>query len=77
MTCMMLPSGGVGDGGVAETVLEAFGPRRLMFGSDWPVLLVAASYQKWVTTVAGAIAKLTADEQARIWGGTAVEAYGL
>jgi len=60
-----------------DTVLQAFGPRRLMFGSDWPVCLLAASYQKWVRTVAGAIAKLSADEQARIWGGTAVEAYGL
>jgi L-fucono-1,5-lactonase len=60
-----------------DVVLQAFGPRRLMFGSDWPVCLVAASYQKWVTTVTSAIAKLTADEQARIWGGTAVEAYGL
>jgi len=60
-----------------DSVLRAFGPRRLMFGSDWPVCLLAASYRKWVTAVAGAIAKLSADEQARIWGGTAVEAYGL
>jgi L-fuconolactonase len=60
-----------------DTVLQAFGPRRLMFGSDWPVCLLASSYQKWVTTVAGAIGKLSVDERARIWGGTAVEAYGL
>ena len=50
-----------------DAVLQAFGPRRLMFGSDWPVVLLAASYQRWVTTVAGAIRQLTTDEQARIF----------
>ncbi len=30
-----------------DTVLEAFGPRRLMFGSDWPVCLIASSYSRW------------------------------
>lgn len=60
-----------------DTVLEAFEPRRLMFGSDWPVCLVASPYAKWHALVAKQIGKLTAAEQARIWGETAVAAYGL
>ena len=60
-----------------DVVLEAFGPRRLMFGSDWPVLLLAASYEKWVGAVNRKLKALSAEEQARIWGGTAVEAYRL
>lgn len=60
-----------------DTVIEAFTPRRLMFGSDWPVCLVATQYSRWHAHVAKAIAKLSASEQARILGGTAIEAYGL
>jgi L-fuconolactonase len=60
-----------------DTVLEAFGPQRLMFGSDWPVCRVACDYKRWVELVGRFIAKLSADEQARIMGGTAIEAYGL
>lgn len=61
----------------AETVLEAFGARRVMFGSDWPVCLVATSYRQWIQTVEGFIAGLSPSEQDRIWSGTAIEAYGL
>ncbi len=60
-----------------ETVLEAFGPRRLLFGSDWPVCLVACDYARWVKLVRGWIGKLSTAEQARILGETAAEAYGL
>jgi len=60
-----------------ETVLEAFTPNRLMFGSDWPVLLLASSYQKWVNTARRALAQLSVVEQERIFSGTALEAYGL
>ncbi len=60
-----------------DTVIEAFTPKRLMFGSDWPVMLVASDYKRWVDTVAGAIAKLSKTEQARVWGQTAAEAYKL
>lgn len=60
-----------------DTVLEAFGPRRLMFGSDWPVCLVACGYARWHKLVSDWVAKLSADEQARVLGGTAVEAYKL
>lgn len=60
-----------------ETVLEAFGPRRLMFGSDWPVLLLAGSYARWHAVVTGMIAELSESEQERLMGATAVEAYRL
>jgi len=60
-----------------DAVLESFGPRRLMFGSDWPVCLVATRYGRWVDTVKNWADRLSADEQARIWGETAAEVYGL
>ena len=60
-----------------DVALDAFGPRRLMFGSDWPVCTLATTYERWVGTVQALIAGSSADEQARIWGGTAVEAYRL
>ena len=60
-----------------DTVLGAFTPKRVMFGSDWPVCLVASSYKKWVDTVTHLISKLSASEQERVMGGTAIEAYKL
>jgi L-fuconolactonase len=60
-----------------DVALESFGAKRLMFGSDWPVCLLATSYQRWVDVVKELTAKLTVHEKARLMGGTAVEAYGL
>ncbi len=60
-----------------EVVLEAFGPRRLMAGSDWPVCLVACSYTDWFLTVEKAIAGLSTTEQELILGGVAREVYSL
>ena len=60
-----------------DVVLAAFGPRRLMYGSDWPVMLLAGDYARWYRTVTVAIEKLSKAEQARILGGTAAEAYGI
>ena len=60
-----------------ETVLDAFGPERLMFGSDWPVCTVACEYRRWVEIVEKAISNLSVDEQSLIMGGTAVKAYDL
>ncbi len=60
-----------------ETVLEAFGPRRLMFGSDWPVCLVACEYQRWYETVKAFSIQLSKDEQNALFGLTATEAYSL
>lgn len=60
-----------------ETVLSAFGPRRLMFGSDWPVATLATTYGRWAETVEGWLAPLSAAERERILGGTAIEIYKL
>jgi L-fuconolactonase len=61
-----------------DRALEVFGPRRLMFGSDWPVCELAAPYE----TVAGlaqgwAASRLSTDEQRDFWAGTAIRCYGL
>jgi L-fuconolactonase len=60
-----------------ETVVEAFTPKRIMFGSDWPVVSLASSYRRWIETVRAAIAQLSTTERERILGGTAIDAYGL
>jgi len=61
----------------AETAIEAFGPKRLMMGSDWPVCLLACDYGRWQSVVRDFISTLSPDEQRRILGDTAQEAYGL
>jgi L-fuconolactonase len=60
-----------------DTVLEAFGAQRLMFGTDWPVCLAASGYGRWVETVRGFAAVLSADEQEWLFGKTAAAAYRL
>ncbi len=60
-----------------EAAMEAFGPKRLMFGSDWPVCLVACEYRNWLRLVRDFISLLSDAEQEWILGGTAVEAYRL
>jgi L-fuconolactonase len=60
-----------------DTVLHAFSPRRMMFGSDWPVLTVACEYSRWVQTVEAWIAPLSSAEQNQIMGETATCTYLL
>jgi L-fuconolactonase len=60
-----------------EAALDAFGARRLMFGSDWPVCLLACGYRRWHDIVKDFASKLTPEEQDRLFGETATEAYGL
>ena len=60
-----------------DTVLSAFGPKRLMFGSDWPVCIVAVGYVRWAELGRGWVSDLPAADQDRILGGTAVEAFRL
>ncbi|WP_399881031.1 amidohydrolase family protein [Streptomyces sp. BBFR51] len=61
----------------ADTVIEAFGPRRLMFGSDWPVSTLAAGYGDVVAAVRELIAPLGAAERDEVWSGTARRVYGM
>jgi L-fuconolactonase len=61
----------------ADTVLDAFGPDRLMFGSDWPVCRLAASYTEVVDTARTLTSALTPAEQHQVFSGTATRVYGL
>jgi L-fuconolactonase len=60
-----------------QAALELFGPDRLMFGSDWPVCLLAASYQEWFEAITDILSPLSKDEKAKIFGGTAARFYNL
>ena len=60
-----------------DAVLSAFTPQRVMFGSDWPVCLLATGYKQWADIVERSMAGLSESEQQRIWSGTAQEAYKL
>ena len=62
---------------VLDTALEAFGAERLMFGSDWPVCLLAADYARVAGSLHRWAARLSDAEQTCIFGDTAVSAYQL
>lgn len=61
----------------ADTVIEAFGPDRLMFGSDWPVCRLAASYTEVLEAAGTVTDALSDDERAAVFGGTARRVYAL
>jgi predicted TIM-barrel fold metal-dependent hydrolase len=61
----------------ADRLLELFGPRRLMFGSDWPVCTLAASYSEVLELALETVAGLGESDRAAVLAGTAVEVYGL
>jgi L-fuconolactonase len=54
-----------------------FGPDRLMWGSDWPVLTLAETYAGWTDLSTRLLSNCTKAEQAAIYGGTACNFYGL
>jgi L-rhamnono-1,4-lactonase len=63
-------------------VLAAFGPSRIMFGSDWPVCTVGVgddAWSKWKKIVERVcfMASYGDDEKRMVWGGTALKAYGI
>jgi L-fuconolactonase len=60
-----------------DTVVEAFGPGRIVFGSDWPVCLVAAEYAQVVGIVEDYFAGFSAEERAALFGGNAAKFYSL
>jgi L-fuconolactonase len=61
----------------ADVALDAFGPDRLMFGSDWPVCTVAASYGGVLEAARELAGQLSEAERAAIFAGTATSTYGL
>ena len=60
-----------------DIVVEAFGTNRLMFGSDWPVCLVASTYSHWLTTVKDYFSTFTNQEQAKIFASNCESFYTL
>ena len=61
----------------ADLLLESFGAKRLMWGSDWPVLNLASNYADWANWSQTYIAKLSEGDQQSIWGGAAADFYRL
>jgi L-fucono-1,5-lactonase len=60
-----------------EHLLECFGPGRLLWGSDWPVVDLAGGYAAWWSATEACLAALSAGDRAKILGGTAARVYGL
>jgi L-fuconolactonase len=60
-----------------DTVVATFGTNRIMFGSDWPVCLVAASYQQMISIAENYFSSFTKNEQANFFGGNAARFYNL
>lgn len=60
-----------------DVALEAFGPKRLMYGSDWPVCLLKSEYARWVEAVSELASQLTPEEQSDFWGNNAAKAYSI
>jgi L-fuconolactonase len=60
-----------------DHVLAEFGPRRLMFGGDWPVSELAGSYTRWFETAQAAVSHLSPTEQDCIFYSNAVDFYRL
>ncbi len=58
-----------------DHVLACFGPRRLLWGSDWPVVNLAGGYAKWFAAAEALLADLSPDEKAAIFGGNAARIY--
>jgi L-fuconolactonase len=61
----------------ADHLLARFGARRLMFGSDWPVVKLASPYQRWLDTALELLSPLPADERDAVMAGNAQRIYRL
>ena len=60
-----------------DLAIEAFGPARMMFGSDWPVCRLRTEYGTWVSTLQSLTAEWSAAERDAFWGGNAERVYRL
>jgi L-fuconolactonase len=60
-----------------DHLLETFGAGRLVFGSDWPVVTQAASYQRWVDAAEDLVGACAAGEKLAIFGGNAAAFYRI
>jgi L-fuconolactonase len=62
---------------IVDHLLETFGPGRILFGSDWPVLTLRSEYQRWVDAAEELTEACAAGERLALFGGNAVEFYRL
>lgn len=67
-----------------DVAFNAFGPERVMFGSDWPVCNIGGggndvSWIRWKQVVEGVLERrgLTEEQRKGVWGGVAIQAYGI
>ncbi|KAA0217452.1 MAG: amidohydrolase [Leptolyngbya sp. PLA3] len=60
-----------------DVLIQAFGPRRLIWGSDWPMLNLAGDYTRWFQATEVLLGGLSGDDRAAVLGGNAVRAYQL
>ena len=60
-----------------DAVVDAFGPRRLIAGSDWPVCLVGTSYKGWWELLRSYFAEFSEEERSSIFARCAMKTYGL
>jgi L-fuconolactonase len=60
---------------VVDHVLACFGPRRMLWGSDWPVVNLAGGYARWFAAAEALLADLSRREKADIFGGNAARVY--
>ncbi|MCZ6521219.1 MAG: amidohydrolase family protein [Bacteroidetes bacterium] len=60
-----------------DVVVEAFGIKRVMFGSDWPVCLLAASYSQVFNIVADYFENFTVEEKEKVFGTNAIKFYNI
>ena len=61
----------------ADAILNAFGPERIMFGSDWPVCLLASDYASVVRLAQSLTTALSEAERMEVFALTAAQAYGI
>ncbi|MDS9469496.1 amidohydrolase family protein [Paracoccus sp. MBLB3053] len=62
---------------IVEHLLDWFGPSRLIWGSDWPVLNLAGDYEAWLELTETLLEGLTNEERAAVMGGNAMRFYGV
>ncbi|HKI31372.1 MAG TPA: amidohydrolase family protein [Gemmataceae bacterium] len=62
---------------IVKHVQEVFGPDRVMFGGDWPVCTLAASYKQWVEALKTIVKERKEEEQKKLFHDNAVKFYGL
>jgi L-fuconolactonase len=60
-----------------DGLMESFGPDRILWGSDWPVLTMVSDYGAWISITESLLRRVGASARQAIWGGTAARIYGI